>query len=94
MPKIKITKPLEVTAKTLKIHMKVRDEFCAELVDADGNRLCEQTDDYVPSFMPGEHYGDYLILDIDIETGKITNWNEADLSKLQEWVDACNGKEE
>lgn len=29
---------------------------------------------YVPSFFPGEHYGDYVMLDIDPYTGKILNW--------------------
>lgn len=29
---------------------------------------------YVPSFMPGEHYGDYVCLEIDPYTGKILNW--------------------
>jgi hypothetical protein len=31
-------------------------------------------DGYVPSFFPGEHYGDYVMLDIDPYTGKILNW--------------------
>lgn len=94
MAKIRISKPLEVSAKTLKIHMKVCDQFCAALVDADGNELCEQTDDYVPSFMPDEHYGDYLIIDIDIDTGMITNWKTPSASDLQAWVDKCNGKDD
>jgi hypothetical protein len=31
-------------------------------------------DGYVPDFFPGQHYGDYVKLDIDIDTGKIVNW--------------------
>lgn len=31
---------------------------------------------YVPSFMPGEHYGDYLMIDIDPYTGLILNWKK------------------
>jgi hypothetical protein len=26
--------------------------------------------------MPGDHYGDYLMLDIDPYTGKIVNWKK------------------
>jgi hypothetical protein len=29
---------------------------------------------YVPDFFPEEHWGDYVMLDIDIDTGKILNW--------------------
>ena len=31
---------------------------------------------YVPSFMPGEHWGDYVTLDIDPYTGRILNWKK------------------
>lgn len=27
--------------------------------------------------MPGEHYGDYVMLDIDLATGRITGWEES-----------------
>lgn len=91
---IQVSERKEVTAKTLKVHMKVCDQFCAELVDTEGRLICEQTDDYVPGFMPGSHYGDYLILDIDVETGAITNWKKSIKNDLQEWVDKCKGKED
>jgi hypothetical protein len=84
---LKSTK-LEVEAKTLKIHCKVRDEFTASLVDKDGGTIHDQEDGYVPGFMPGEHYGDYVILDIDLETGRIMNWQQPDASELEEWVNA------
>jgi hypothetical protein len=74
--KIGMTKVVEVEAKTLKIHCKVSDRFCADVYDADGNCLGGQEDGYVPGFMPGNHYGDYIILDIDIDTGMITNWKK------------------
>jgi hypothetical protein len=45
-------------------------------MDADGECILDQEDGYVPSFMPGEHYGDYLILDIDIDSGLVTNWKK------------------
>lgn len=62
--------------KTIKIHMKVCDQFSYEMVNDCGHTIHEQEDGYVPSFMPGNHYGDYLILDIDAESGLITNWNK------------------
>lgn len=62
---------VKVNAKTLKIHCKVCDTFSAELISATGTRIANQDQDYVPSFMPGQHYGDYLILDVDIDTGNL-----------------------
>jgi hypothetical protein len=53
--------------RTLRISAKCSDLFYAEL---DG----KEHDGYVPDWMPGEHYGDYVELDIDIDTGKILNW--------------------
>ncbi|MNO03326.1 hypothetical protein D3C81_2239890 [compost metagenome] len=38
---------------------------------------------YVPGFFPGEHYGDYLQLHINIETGQITNWRKPNAEQLE-----------
>jgi hypothetical protein len=46
--------------------------FSAHLLK-DG-RVIGQYEGYVPEFMPGNHFGDYIELEIDIETGKIINW--------------------
>ena len=89
--KIRVNQKVPVEAKTLEIHCKVRDTFSARLVDADGKVIHDQDDGYVPSFMPGDHFGDYVILDIDIETGQITNWKDIKPRDLEEWV---NGAEE
>ena len=64
---IEATEVVKVNAKTLKIYTKVSDRFCASLVSAAGNELHDQDDGYVPDFMPGENFGDYIILDIDID---------------------------
>jgi hypothetical protein len=64
-----------VRPKILSIHLKVRDEFSATLKDEAGKTIREQEDGYVPDFMPGEHHGDYVILDIDVTTGQVTNWD-------------------
>lgn len=84
--KIGIKKEVEVEAKVLKLHLKVRDEFTATLVDAQGETIKDQDDGYVPGFMPGEHYGDYVILDIDIDTGAILNWKKPTGEAIKKWI--------
>lgn len=59
--------------KTGRIHMKVCDEGNYTLYDANMNELADIEEDYVPSFLPGEHCGDYIIFDIG-EDGVIANW--------------------
>lgn len=41
-------------------------------------------DGYVPDFFPGLHYGDYLILDIEVETGRILNWKKPSNEDIEE----------
>ena len=84
--KLGVMKQTEVEAKTLKIHVKVSDRFSCQIVDQDGAVLKDQDDGYVPSFMPGKHYGDYIILDIDIDTGQVTNWKKIDPEELSEFI--------
>ncbi len=77
-----------VTPKILKIFMKVRDEFSADLFDDKGVVIHEQEDGYVPGFMP-EGGGDYLVLDIDIDTGTIINWKVPSGEQVAEWVNGA-----
>lgn len=79
-------KTIKVNAKVLKIHLKVSDRFCALLVDDEGKPIHDQDDGYVPDFMPGQHYGDYVILDIDIDTGHVLNWKKPSAESIQEWI--------
>lgn len=74
--KIGIKKTVEVEAKEIQLHCKIRDYFQAQIIDQDGQEIGGQEDGYVPDFMPGEHFGDYIILNIDLETGQITNWQK------------------
>jgi hypothetical protein len=67
-----------VEAKSVEVHVKVCDSGIYTLKGQDGKKLAEIDEDYVPKFFPGEHYGDYLILDIDLASGKILNWQEPD----------------
>lgn len=82
---IEATEVVKINAKLLRLHLKVRDQFVASLESATGTTIHEH-DDYVPDFMPGEHYGDYVILDIDIDTGQITNWEKPSPEQIQEWI--------
>lgn len=85
MPAIALMKAVQVQAKTLKIHLKCCDQFTAGLVDQDGTEIFDY-EGYVPSFMPGEHFGDYVILDIDLDTGKILNWEPPSAEQIEEWI--------
>lgn len=80
--KININVPKDVDLKTISLHCKVCDSGCYEIKDDKGVVIRSLVDEYVPSIFPGEHYGDYLILDIDIETGQILNWVKPTQEKL------------
>lgn len=84
--KINQQKTVQVDVKTLRIHCKVTDRFTYGLIDSDGAEVYAQDDGYVPSFMPGQHYGDYIILDIDIDTGSITNWSRPTAEQIEEAI--------
>ena len=90
---LEITRPAKVRAKELRIHCKVRDEFTASLHDESGEEICVQEDGYVPGFMPGEHYGDYVMLNIDVETGQVTNWKTPKAQALQDWIQSVTSEE-
>jgi len=85
---IEKTETVKVNAKLLRMHLKVSDRFTASLESATGTVIKDQEDGYVPSFMPGEHYGDYVILDIDIDTGQITNWKTPSSKQVQDWIES------
>jgi len=86
MPAIAMKKEVQVEAKVLEIYCKVSDRFTAKLVDQNGDEIFDQEDGYVPGFMPGEHYGDYVILDIELDTGKILNWKVPTAEQIQAWI--------
>ena len=88
--KISITETVEkeVDAHTLRVSLKVSDMFACRLFAKNGTLITEQDSGYVPRLFPGGP-GDYVDLDIDIETGQITNWPKPEdiEDELQEWVD-------
>lgn len=84
--KVNITKPVEVDAKTISVHVKVCDNGNYKIKSSDGV-LLRGFDDYVPSIFPEEHFGDYLILDIEIDTGKILNWVVPSREQIERLID-------
>lgn len=72
---------------------KTRISVCAKTSDCwshtifgkDGS-IQSTYDGYVPSFMPGEHFGDYVMLEIDPYTGVILNWNKWKRAKTKKKV--------
>jgi hypothetical protein len=70
-----------MSKRYISISAKCSDLFSASLFN-DG-QYQGKYDGYVPSFLPGEHYGDYIELDIDIDTGQILNWTRPTNSSLK-----------
>lgn len=68
--------------KTINISAKCSDLFSAQARDGDG-KFAGDYEGYVPDFMPGQHYGDYVELNIDVATGRILNWKAPTQSELQ-----------
>lgn len=75
-------KTVQVEAKILRLCIKVRDGFGCDIFDQDG-RPIGGYEGYVPGFFPGEHYGDYLMFDIDLDTGRITNWKPPTANQIE-----------
>ncbi|WP_449103777.1 hypothetical protein [Pseudomonas veronii] len=78
---------VQVDVTELRTYMKVRDQVCATLHDAQGEEVAVYTG-YVPDFFPGEHYGDYLMLNIDLETGQIKNWKKPVAADIEKMIEA------
>lgn len=85
--KIGIKKQVDVEAKELRLHLKVCDCFYASLHDQDGQEL-KDYEGYVPAFMPGQHFGDYVYLNIDLDTGQITNWKKPEAKQIEDFINA------
>lgn len=83
---ISIKETKKVNAKILRINAKCADSCFASLEDDQGNELKDH-DGYVPNFMPGQHYGDYIILDIDIDSGQIINWTPPTAAELESFIE-------
>ena len=77
------------TIKEIRINAKCSDMFAATLHDQKGNQVGGDVAGYVPSLMPGQHFGDYVELDIDLATGKILNWKVPTKKQIAEFLREC-----
>lgn len=71
--------------RTLSITVKCSDMFAATLLNNDKPQ--GSFDGYVPKWFPNprvQHFGDYVELIIDIDTGKIVNWQKPTTAQLEE----------
>lgn len=59
----------------IRVTAKCSDLWSHDIIGRDGTIKASYSG-YVPSFMPGEHYGDYVMLDIDPYTGLILGWKK------------------
>jgi hypothetical protein len=67
--------------KVLRISAKCSDLFFADLQGE------KEYSGYVPAWLPNKnvnHYGDYVELVIDIDTGMILNWEKPTKTQLEE----------
>ena len=67
----------------ISISAKCSDMFAASLKQDE--RVIGNYDGYVPDWFPNpraEHFGDYVELQIDIETGRIVNWKKPTQAQL------------
>ena len=71
----------------LKMCAKCSDMFSANLIE--NGKTVGTYDGYVPEFMPGEHFGDYVELDIDLETGQIVNWKKPTKKDMAKFMKEC-----
>ena len=76
------------------INAKCADLCYAELKDEEGAVIAEH-DGYVPDLMP-EDGGDYVDIEIDLETGTILNWKRPNAKTIEKtnWVGRAINEEE
>jgi len=70
----------------LNISLKVSDMFSCTIQNSKGEYVVDDYCDYVPDFMPEDHFGDYVELEIDTKTGQITNWRENAQALVNQFV--------
>lgn len=68
--------------KSIFVTAKCSDACHISFMD-ENEKVIGERDDYVPDFMPEEHYGDYIELEIEVETGQILNWKKPTQKQLK-----------
>jgi len=85
--KININRTVPVNAKMIEFRAKLRDTGTYLIYDDQGELLAESVNHYVPNeILPGD-YGDYIELQIDLETGQVLNWAKPTAEAVQEFVE-------
>lgn len=74
---------LKAMPAVMRINAKCSDMFSAVFANENGEDVADYNG-YVPDFMPGQHYGDYVDLDIDLKTGQILNWKTPSLKAIND----------
>ena len=69
--------------KTIFVTAKCSDLCNVQFFNEDGTKVGE-SNGYVPDFMPEEHWGDYVELEIEVATGKILNWKVPTQKELKD----------
>jgi len=87
---IKVIQELEVEATTLRIRAIVNDEFRAYLRTPLGSNLFCQHGGKAPTFLPSCNDGQFIVLDIDLETGQIKNWGTPTPEQVRGWTLGCD----
>jgi hypothetical protein len=64
----------------LSISAKCSDLCYTKFTDKNGKET--ESDGYVPQGIGIDEYGDYVVLDIDMETGQIQNWKPVSDEKV------------
>ena len=79
-------KKKKLTPAVLEICGKTSD-LCFASLQTKSGEVIKEHDGYVPDMMPGEHYGDYIMINIDINTGKIINWKKPTAAALKKFIE-------
>ncbi len=74
--------------RIMSMNIKCSDQFYCNIEGPNGF-LVQDYQGYVPDFMPDDHYGDYIILDIDLDTGKIVNWRKDIKTQVAQFINDC-----
>jgi hypothetical protein len=77
-----------MSKRIVKIVGHTSDSFGLELI-INGKSVADYCG-YVPDFFPGNHGGDDIMLDIDLDTGVILNWKKPSQSDLDNLIDESN----
>jgi hypothetical protein len=72
--------------ETIFITAKCSDLCHITFIDGAENEIGER-DNYVPDWMPENHYGDYVELHINVETGQILNWKTPTQKELDKSIE-------